>query len=129
MASKFNIGDRVRVNDDLEQVGGWLGTVDWITHDDFPDACGVMLDDDTHQLSAHFHDHELTLAKEGLTQREKLLALLTEFGITPAPAKDPEEEFDVVLEAKVGGVGGYSNFVCAFEFKSDGAFSGVGIWE
>jgi hypothetical protein len=65
MASRFEIGARVRVNDGLGELSGWLGTVDYIGADMFAPACGVMLDDDPHQLSAHFDDDELTAAEEG----------------------------------------------------------------
>lgn len=64
-----------------------------------------------------------------MTDREKLLALLAEFGITPAPNNEPDTEFDVDLQAQVGGVAGYDRFRCVFTFNEDGAFDGVGVWE
>ncbi|MEV6684422.1 hypothetical protein AB0N28_03600 [Streptomyces sp. NPDC051130] len=64
-----------------------------------------------------------------MTDREKLLALLTEFGVSPSPSEHPEDEHGVTLEAYVGGVAGYSGFLCTFEFTADGEFKNVGVWE
>lgn len=60
MASKFTIGTRVRVAGHVDELSSSVGVVDWIGPDRFPDACGVLLDDDPDQMSAHFYDHELT---------------------------------------------------------------------
>lgn len=67
--------------------------------------------------------------KTDWTQREKLLALLEEFGITPAPNDEPEDETSVQLQAKVGGVAGWNGFVCYFNFDDEGNFVNVGVWE
>ncbi|MCW2725872.1 MAG: hypothetical protein JWN35_2793 [Frankiales bacterium] len=66
-----------------------------------------------------------------MTQRERLLALLAEFGITPAPVEDFEmrDPHDVVVAAKHGGVEGYSGFECVFTFDAEGRFVCVGVWE
>lgn len=68
------------------------------------------------------------------TQRERLVALLAEFGIQPmdetcrypAPDYDPQA---VTLLAHHGGVDGYSSFYAVFEFDDAGQFKTVGVWE
>lgn len=67
-----------------------------------------------------------------MTDREKLLALLADFGVTPTQFADvwrgEPMEF-VTLEAQEGGVQGYSYFECQFAFTKDGTFQSVGVWE
>jgi hypothetical protein len=66
------------------------------------------------------------------TQRERLIELLTEFGITPTPMGAWHSEvtpLNVVLTADVGGVDGYHGFYVAFAFDDSGQFIDVGIWE
>jgi hypothetical protein len=64
-----------------------------------------------------------------VTQRERLLELLAEFGIEPAANDEPDTEHDVTLRAHEGGVYGWNGFLCTFEFDDTGAFKSVGVWE
>lgn len=71
------------------------------------------------------------------TQRERLVALLAEFGITPLNAADDDwtrfdaedTARDVILYADAGGVEGYGSFYARFEFDDAGQFKTVGVWE
>jgi len=62
-----------------------------------------------------------------MTDREKLLALLANFGLAPDVPEVVGGE--VSLIAKEGGVQGYDGFHCTFSFDDYGAFTRVGIWE
>jgi hypothetical protein len=70
----------------------------------------------------------------GMTDREALEELLRRFGLTPSDhtgdshGPDPEAN-QVILEAQVGGVKGYSGFCAAFNFDADGKFESLAIWE
>jgi hypothetical protein len=64
-----------------------------------------------------------------MTDKERLLALLQDFGIEP---QDDTRHFGrnaVVLEAHKGGVIGYDAFICRFSFTPEGKFEEVGVWE
>jgi hypothetical protein len=61
-----------------------------------------------------------------VSDRERLLALLRDFGVTPSANADAG---DVELAPGEGGVNGYWGLVCAFRFTPEGAFKGVGVWE
>jgi len=63
-----------------------------------------------------------------MTDKEKLLALLKEFGIEPGEHENADDN-EVVLRAKQGGVDGYDGFVCLFGFESDDSFAYVGVYE
>lgn len=81
-----------------------------------------------------------------MTDQEALEELLRRFGLTPvsreaadASAKDlgraapdlhgPWDDRSVVLEAKHGGVDGYSGCHAHFRFHPDGSFDKLHIWE
>ena len=66
-----------------------------------------------------------------MTQREQLMALLESFGLTPAPPDRRHGESPLIVElvAGVGGVEGYHDFFVEWEFKDDGSFKEVAIWE
>jgi hypothetical protein len=89
---------------------------------------------------------EQWLDRRTMTDREALEELLHRFGLTPYTGQpldgQPDDEFairpeakcmpddnEVVLVAKVGGVGGYSNFHAEFDFSLDGTFKSLHIWE
>lgn len=58
------------------------------------------------------------------TDKERLLALLSDFGISFTQGDG------VTIEAKVGDkVKGYTGFCADFMFTPDGEFVEVGIWE
>jgi hypothetical protein len=59
-----------------------------------------------------------------LTDQQRLLALLKDFGITPAQGVR-----SVRLDALEGGVKGHPYFYCHFAFDADGKFKDVGVWE
>lgn len=60
-----------------------------------------------------------------MSDKERLLALLKDFGLTPS-----EYGQGVVrLEAGSGGVHGHSGFFVDFEFTADGTFEDVGVYE
>jgi hypothetical protein len=61
-----------------------------------------------------------------MTDKDKFLGLLDEFGITPSSESSDGE---VVLEAHQGRVDGYTGFICRWAFDPDGKFVNVGIWE
>lgn len=71
------------------------------------------------------------------SQRDRLVALLAEFGVKPldvytlASARfgPAETARDVILHADIGGVEGYSSFYAVFEFDDEGRFVKVGVWE
>lgn len=71
------------------------------------------------------------------TDRERFLALLKDFGITPQlpgdpmvdMGTDPPEGNGVHLVANHGGVEGYTGFLCRWEFDDEGRFKGVSVWE
>jgi hypothetical protein len=62
----FKLGDRVRVNDGVPDLGGETGTVTRVYPADnyFAAGCGVVLDSDEDEMSAHFHDTEITKVAE-----------------------------------------------------------------
>lgn len=62
-----------------------------------------------------------------MTDKERLLALLDDFGLAPTPVLT--EPNDVILRAGHGGVEGYVGFECVFEFDADGKFHHVRVWE
>lgn len=62
-----------------------------------------------------------------ITDRDKLLGLLNDFGITPK--NDPDHPDWVRLEEGHGNVTGYYDFYAIFKFDSDGEFTEVGVWE
>ena len=69
-----------------------------------------------------------------MTDRQRLIDLLDNWGVgyRHAPSLDLKEEpdeGDVVIEAYLGNVEGYSGFYTVFEFNDDGTFRSVGIWE
>lgn len=66
-----------------------------------------------------------------MTDRDRLLGLLNDFGITPVdPAKHSYPACDVILEAEEGGVKGYYDFIVVFSFDNEsGKFLEAGIWE
>lgn len=74
-----------------------------------------------------------------MNDREKLLALFAEFGLTPysesRAAVDnsrPTPAVDIVGLGDDRGdekVANYSGFYCEFQFLPDGSFYRVGIWE
>jgi hypothetical protein len=57
--SKWEPGTRVRVKDEIEELGGWLGTIQAVNYADWFEATSVLLDDDEWQLGAWFRDDEL----------------------------------------------------------------------
>lgn len=59
-----------------------------------------------------------------MTDKEKLVVLLHDFGIEPEVTKH-----EVSISANTPGVAGYIGFYCEFKFSEDGAFSEVGVWE
>lgn len=59
MKSKWEPGTRVRVKDEIEELGGWLGTIQAVNYADWFEATSVLLDDDEWQLGAWFRDDEL----------------------------------------------------------------------
>ncbi|MFM9464118.1 hypothetical protein ACKI1K_14860 [Streptomyces scabiei] len=59
MISKWEPGTRVRVKDGIEELGGWLGTIQAVNYADWVEATSVLLDDDEWQLGAWFRDDEL----------------------------------------------------------------------
>ncbi len=61
-----------------------------------------------------------------MTDKERLLALLEDFGITP---KVSEDDHGVRLLAGSGAVEGHPYFFCDFDFNADDSFRGVGVWE
>jgi hypothetical protein len=60
-----------------------------------------------------------------MTDKERLLALLKDFGITPKEYA----ETAVRLAAGEGGVEGCTDFFCDFVFTPEGKFADVGVWE
>lgn len=62
-----------------------------------------------------------------LTDKQRLLALLKDFGVTPTSPSD--DDSIVGLERGVGEVRGYPFFVCNFTFDDTGKFMYVGVWE
>lgn len=80
------------------------------------------------------------------TDREALEQLLARFGLKPytgqaidgadgvadslsQPLVEPQADGEVLLVAKVGGVGGYSDFYASFTFDADGKFVSLDIGE
>jgi hypothetical protein len=71
-----------------------------------------------------------------MTDREKLLALMREFGVEPGTGIDfygndanTDEAKDVVLMAHKGNVHGFMGFACYFSFDEHGAFEHVSVVE
>lgn len=61
-----------------------------------------------------------------MSDKERLLALLRDFGVTPDISDDG---CGVRLLADSGGVEGWTGFFCDFDFNEEGKFKGVGVWE
>ncbi|WP_333745399.1 hypothetical protein [Streptomyces sp. IBSBF 2950] len=59
MISKWEPGTRVRVKDGVEELGGWLGTIEAVNYAEWSDSTSVLLDDDEWRLGAWFRDDEL----------------------------------------------------------------------
>jgi hypothetical protein len=59
-----------------------------------------------------------------MTDREKLLLLLSQFNLQPEV-----DGLSVSLVAKRGGVMGHNGFECTFQFSNQGSFEGVWVWE
>ena len=64
-----------------------------------------------------------------MTDRERLLALLEDFGVQPDQNEIGETPDSVLLTAHVGNVTGYGGFVCEFQFTPEGEFLEVSVWE
>jgi hypothetical protein len=68
-----------------------------------------------------------------MTHRERLLVLLTEFGIQPSKSRYlPDryrDESCIVLYEGDGGVGGYEDYFCVFTFDERGTFVAVEVLE
>lgn len=60
-----------------------------------------------------------------VNDRERLLALLRDFGLTPSEYGDAV----VRLAVSEGGVEGYTGLFCDFVFMNEGEFAEVGVWE
>jgi hypothetical protein len=66
------------------------------------------------------------------TQRERLLALFADFGVTPGLPNTADVDHgpnDVILASGEGGVVGYHGFFTLFAFDERGNFVSVGVWE
>ncbi|MET8164707.1 hypothetical protein ABZT34_10680 [Streptomyces sp. NPDC005329] len=59
MISKWEPGTRVRVKDGVEELGGWLGTIQAVNYAEWMEATSVLLDEDEWRLGAWFRDDEL----------------------------------------------------------------------
>ena len=69
---------------------------------------------------------------KSLTDRELLEELLRRHEISTKSVHNPEQwgEHQIVLEADHHTlIKGYSTFVVAFDFNSDGSLHDIGIWE
>jgi hypothetical protein len=67
-----------------------------------------------------------------MTDKDKLIALLREFGINASVESDfgrCHNSDNVLLEAGQGGVDGYNGFYAEFKFDDSGKFVEVGVWE
>lgn len=70
-----------------------------------------------------------------MTDKDKLLSLLQDFGIGYVDKKYHQargnwDDNSVVLYEDVGGgVQGYMDFYCKFDFDEQGKFISVGVWE
>ncbi len=66
-----------------------------------------------------------------ITDKEKFIALMTEFGITPTEEEYGSGSKALVIEAKQGPkITGYTGFNATFQFdETTGAFIEMGIWE
>jgi hypothetical protein len=68
-----------------------------------------------------------------MTDRERLLELLTSFGIAPSTSKYLPDEYlaglHVVLYQGDGGVTGYPDYFCAFTFDESGRFVSLEVRE
>lgn len=67
-----------------------------------------------------------------MTHKERLLALLKDFGVEADDEPDTRAgvSFDVVtIEGQKGGAGGFLYLRCEFVFNGDGSFRAVGVWE
>ena len=60
-----------------------------------------------------------------MSDKERLLALLKDFGVTPSE----HGGIAVRLAAQEGGVDGWEGFFCDFVFTPEGKFADVGVWE
>lgn len=66
------------------------------------------------------------------TDKQRLIDLLSDFGVTPQLGEEGVNESDaetVTLEARKGEVVGYVGFVCVFSFDRNEKFVSVGVWE
>lgn len=65
-----------------------------------------------------------------MSDKNKLLALLTEFGVEPKISEGfINGQTEVCLAAHEGGVIGYTGFECVFTFDENDKFIDVGVWE
>lgn len=73
-----------------------------------------------------------------MTDREKLVALLTEWGVgfegenaqrQRHSVGGSGEDNSVILCQGDAKIGGYSGFLAVFEFDDAGAFQQIGVWE
>lgn len=69
-----------------------------------------------------------------LTDKQKMLKLLTEFGVKFTEASDVADETKIVLTVErdnydITKIIGYSNFSTDINFNLDGSFKNIGIWE
>lgn len=74
-----------------------------------------------------------------MSDREALEQLIARFGLEPytgqaaseglPPLVGPQEDDEILLVAKVGGVSGYSGFYASFTFDADGKFVKLDIGE
>lgn len=65
-----------------------------------------------------------------MTDKERLIALLTDFGVEFSLGEGAFGEEAVIIESKTGPKNvGYAGFQAVFEFFGNGNFEEVGIWE
>jgi len=62
-----------------------------------------------------------------MTDKEKLMTLLTEFGVEFQ--EDNDDRNDIVCEEGYAKVWGYWDFYTRFEFNKEGKFIQMGTWE
>jgi len=63
-----------------------------------------------------------------MTDKEKLEQLLTSFGVGWKDG-DKDHPNSIVCKANEANIGGYEGFEAHFQFKTDGAFEKMVIWE
>ena len=64
-----------------------------------------------------------------MTDRDRLLALLEDWGVKPSVSHITGGDSHVELTAHYGGVTGYDGFVCSFHFDKTGKYLAVDVWE